>query len=431
LSTTTTQATELEPTNEQLRRLAIEAAKYKGKTAGDTVARHEVAEQAKVEGWVDWKGDLDSEGKAMLRGVGPVVVVPEQGELFGDLWSHDSGDSGTVDNPCRNRTGDPYWSERQTTRASGCSPEPLDDSIEDCYALHEPIALSSEAVARDRYLEDGEPITAFEAVGQYLKRRATDDTCRSDKGWTNGRQGTARGQYKRGMGMERQVLNHFENPTLTMLSLRLSPEPPNRLTLIQGLSDGVDAALYKLRRRLVEDADAPLTSDEWEYMVVFAGTEERATPHAHILVYTEGDVTRDRFEDVVRWYVEKCPYAPDDMSGNSPDGGVISIRGNCDDTIPRVDGESCELRDDIVGTNSQAAVYALTQLPHLADVTDMARDELLHSSTLDAFAGSAFRTSVPSHAIDEQYMPTSDTESDNPCRSRTDHRTRYVGEAGR
>ena len=53
----------------------------------------------------------------------------------------------------------------------------------------------------------------------------------------------------------------------------------------------------ELRRRLEKDADSPLSSDEWEYMMVIAGTEERATPHAHILVYTEGDVERDRFAD--------------------------------------------------------------------------------------------------------------------------------------
>jgi hypothetical protein len=260
-------------------------------------------------------------------------------------------------------------------------------------------------------------MTAFEAVGRYLKRRTTDETCRSEKGWINGRRGISEGQYRHGMSIDRQVLDRFEKPTLTMLSLRVSPQPQNRLTLAHGLSDGIDAALYKLRRRLVEDTDAPLSDDEWHYVVVIAGTSERATPHAHILVYTDSDVERDRFADAVKWFVRKCPYAPDDMRGNPTDRGTIRIHGNDDDTIPRVDDEKCNLRGGVTGRNSQAATYALKQLPHLGPVANMARDDLLHSSTLDAFGGSALRSSLSRDSVSDKYQPIGESDSDNPCRN--------------
>jgi hypothetical protein len=102
------------------------------------------------------------------------------------------------------------------------------------------------------------------------------------------------------------------------------------------------------------------------------------------LVYCDGDISRQRFAPVVEKFVEKCPFAPDDMRGNSPDGGAISLRGNGADKIPRMDGEPAE---------SAGSTYVLTQLPHLRDVDEMARDELLHSSTVDAWDGDAFRKS--------------------------------------
>jgi hypothetical protein len=224
------------------------------------------------------------------------------------------------------------------------------------------------------------------------------------------------------MAMDRYLLDTFGNPTLTILSLRISPSTQNRLTLLHGLADGVDAALYKLRYRLEKAPDAPFSPDEWEYQLVFAGTAERATPHAHILVYTDGDVERHRFADVLEWFVQKCPYAPEDGAGNSPepdDDGMaqaVSIRGNGDDSVPRVDAESCEVRDDVAGTNSQGAVYCLTQLPHLAEVKEMARDELLHSMTLDAYKGSAFRKSVGNGSIPDRYFATATGNLSSPIK---------------
>lgn len=246
--------------------------------------------------------------------------------------------------------------KRPTTRADGCKPEPLDDSVEDCYRLQEPIADAPSIVGDDRYLENGEPMTAFEAVGSYIKRRHGENVSADKHGFHKTRQWRRKRQYALGKAMDRHLLDAYENPTTALLSLRVSPADRGRLTLLNGLHKAIEPTIDQLRYRLQEATDAPLSSDEWEYFAVIAGTEKRATPHLHILVYCDGNVSRKRFAPVVEKFVAKCPFAPDDMRGNSPDGGAISLRGDGADNIPRMDDEPAE---------SAGATYVLTQLPHL------------------------------------------------------------------
>lgn len=184
--------------------------------------------------------------------------------------------------------------------------------------------------------------------------------------------------------------------TTVLLSLRVSPGERSRLTLLTGMENAIDAFIDKLRYRLQNAPDAPLSADEWEYFAVVAGTAERATPHLHVFVYVEGDVSRSRFEPVVEKWVEKWAYAPDDMTGNSPEGETIVMRGKGDDSIPRMDDEPEE---------SAGATYVLSQLPHLEDVDDMARDELFHAVTLDAWSDKAFRRSEYKVWKDEEPDP--------------------------
>jgi hypothetical protein len=150
------------------------------------------------------------------------------------------------------------------------------------------------------------------------------------------------------------------------------------------------------------------------------------------LVYCDGNISRQRFAPAVEKFVEKCPFAPDDMRGNSPDSGAISLRGNGTDEIPRMDSGSAE---------SAGATYILTQLPHLRDVDEMARDELLHSSTVDAWGGNAFRKSEhtvwddkeePSAEEVSSVEPTSSTEKSDVALSETKREfvEEYVAEIG-
>ncbi len=325
------------------------------------------------------------------------------------------------------------FEERPTTRADGCHPEPLDDSVEDCYRLREPIADAPSIVGDDRYLENGEPMTAFEAVGSYIKRRHGENVSAEKHGFHKTRQWRRKRQYALGKAMDRQLLDAYDEPTTVLLSLRVSPAERGRLTLLDGLHKAIEPTIEQLRYRLQEAPDAPLSSDEWEYFAVIAGTEERATPHLHILVYCDGDISRQRFAPAVEKFVAKCPFAPDDKRGNSPDGGTISLRGNGGDKIPRMDGEPAE---------SAGATYVLTQLPHLQDVDEMARDELLHSSTVDAWDGDAFRKSQYTVWDDEEELsaeevsgvePTSSAEKANEPLSETEREfvEEYVDQLGK
>ena len=378
-ATTTTRE---EPTNEQLRRLAIEAGKFLGKSAGDSLSLSELRSQGEANGFAD------SELRRLLESDGLVTAskirIPDQGDSFGELWDVGSDDVGvTPENDS--------FENRSATRGDGCGPEPLDDSAEDCYLLHEPIADSPDLVGDDRYLDDGgEPLTAFDAVGSYIERRHGENVSADRHGYHKTRHWRRKRQYALGKEMDRQLLDAYENPTTTLLSLRLSPGDRSRLTLLQGLHDAIEATIDQLRYRLQEAPDAPLASGDWEYIAVIAGTRGRATPHLHIYVWIDGDVSREVFAPVVEKFVAKCPYAPDDMRGNSPDSDddgkaqAVSIRGNGDNTIPRLDDAP---------TESQGSTYVLPQLPHLPAVDSMARDELLHSSTIDASNVRAFRKS--------------------------------------
>jgi hypothetical protein len=175
--------------------------------------------------------------------------------------------------------------------------------------------------------------------------------------------------------------------------------------MLTALKTAADATINQLRYRLQNAPDAPFTADEWEYMAVFAGTEERATPHLHIYVVVDGDVSRERFKPVVDKFVEKCEFAPDDGRGNRPDDGAVRIRGIGNDTVPRVDDGTLNTTNyEYTGQNSQGAVYVLTQLPHLGAVDEMARDELLHSATIDACGAQAFRASMSRTDIRDEFL---------------------------
>lgn len=239
-------------------------------------------------------------------------------------------------------------------------------------------------MSSDRYLSDGEPVTAFEAVGKYIEKRHGQNVSADKHGYHQTLHQGARRNYKLGKEMDRELLSRYDNPTTVLLSLRVSPDDWGRLTLLVALQKALGAVVTQLRYRLQEAPDAPFSAHQWEYMAVVAGTRRQATPHLHLLVYCDGDVSREVFFPVVEKFIKTCEFAPWDGRGNSVEDGTISIRGNGEDTVPRMDDAPGE---------SLASTYVLTQLPHLRAVDDMALDELLHGSTVDAWGGRCFRKS--------------------------------------
>lgn len=298
--------------------------------------------------------------------------------------------------------------KRPDTRAGIQQSEPLDPSENDPYRLQEPIARSIAAVEPERYKRGGRPMTAFQVVGWYIRRRHGENVSAKKHGYYKTRHWRAKRNYARGMGMDRQLLEKYKHPSTVLLSLRVSPGNKSRLTLLERMKDGIDEAIEQLRYRLQGAPNAPFEPDEWQYFAVVAGTKKRATPHLHIVAYCDGAVHQSELEPVVEKFVEKCPDAPDSMRGNRPDEGAIEIRGLGHEDIPKV--------DDSLG-ESAVATYVLGQLPHLPPVDEMALDRLLHSSTVDAWQGLTFRRSEYQVWDDEEKPAQKEISEINPTLS--------------
>jgi hypothetical protein len=335
--------------------------------------------------------------------------------MEGSKMGQDSGDHVGLD---PESVAEQALQERPTTRDNIIQPEPLDTTGEDPYRLREPIADLMGDVSDGRYLQSDQPMTAWNAVGSYIRRRRGESVSAEKHGFKKTRHWRANRQYARGKEMDRQLLEEYTFPSIALLSLRVSPGEKSRLTLLNRMKEGIDAAIGQLSYRLQRGPNAGFESDEWEYFAVVAGTEKQATPHVHIVVYCDGPVHQSEFEPVVKKFVEKCPDAPDSMRGNKPDDGAIKIYGLGNGEIPRVDDNPKE---------SAASTYVLGQLPHLQSVGEMALDELLHSSTTDAWKGRAFRRSNYTVWDDDEEEAPQDVISEvDPTQSSADGLAAFV-----
>lgn len=302
--------------------------------------------------------------------------------------------------------------ERPTTQANIIQSEPLDATGDDPYRLCEPIANSTAVVNDERYLRNGQAMTAWNVIGSYMLRSRGERVSAEKHGFKKTRHWRRKRQYARGKEMDRQLLEEYTFPSIALLSLRVSPGEKSRLTLLNRMKNGIDAAIDQLGYRLQHGPNAGFESDEWEYFAVVAGTKKQATPHVHIVVYCDGPVHQSEFEPVVEKFVEKCPDASDSMRGNEPDDGAVEIYGHGYEDIPRMDDDPRE---------SAVSTYVLGQLPHLQPVGEMALDELLHSSTTDAWEGHAFRRS--NYQVwddDEEESAQEETSEVDPTQSSAD-----------
>ena len=359
------------PNSETLHRLAVEAGKYLGLNTGEALPIAELYQQAEANGYDRHETTRLLEAEGFPTDGSESIPLPPQGDVLGELWKVEDSAS-AVDNTVGGAKNSP--SPDSTRNACTPSPElgepePLDEEA-DFLALQEPVALDSEA-CHPEYIEEGEPLTAGEAVERYTEERHGENTSAKRHGFERGRQWLDRRNYACGKEMDRQLLAEYDNPTTILFSLRVERAVPNRVSLLEGLSAALEPTLDALRYRMDKH------TDRWEWLLVEAGTRQYATPHAHIYVIAEGDIPREACEPVVNRFVESCEFAPSSMRGNQPEGGTVRIRGTEEtDTIPRTpDG------------GSAGATYVLTQLAHLPTVDEMDFDALLWASTVRARSG--------------------------------------------
>ena len=345
-------------TAEKEKRLIVATAGYLDTPVGETIPRSEVLQQAYANGYSDREA-------AQIVSDGP-CEVPERGRAFGDLWATDDRESDT---------------------------EPLDDEADDYYGIQTAIASDSGLIENSHYTDGDTPVTAHEAVGRYIGSRKGEETSKEKHGFLNTLHNRALRRYGKLLRGDRTLVDDYESPVVTLLSLRVSPAIDSRVDLLHDVQTALRGVIKKLRYQLTRSANGPeIDSEDYQYVSVIAGTENnRATPHVHVIVYCDRvraacDIDESTFEPLVDRWVESAEYAAD--RGHRTDSGTIRVSGN----NPDGDDENIPLATEHSSGNTQAALYVATQIPHLCRLSAPFHD-LLHSAVCDATQTAGFNTS--------------------------------------
>lgn len=195
----------------------------------------------------------------------------------------------------------------------------------------------------------------------------------------NGWQRNSRKKYRRIVETDRRCQSEFTDLTTCMLSLRQSPQvsgewvPP--LALLRELSETVRSYVIPALRRAI--------SHDFEYCVVLAGTENFATPHAHVYLWIDGTISPEAVSHVVEGYTDRCKYAPDDGTGNALED-VCTVQQS-----PQLADEETYHRHNERGFPTRGAVYVASQIPNVAHPDEASEAALLHGAVADRFEKSA------------------------------------------
>lgn len=192
----------------------------------------------------------------------------------------------------------------------------------------------------------------------------------------------SRQDYRRLLETCRQLQEEYQQLSTALISLRVPPMegdsyiPPMDTVdaLMDAVADVRDALNYRLREY------------NWEYARVVAGTDDFATPHVHLYLWIEGQPTFDQLKPAVEKFVEKCPLAPNDGTGNRAREGALTLK---QDQELRPSGETTGI------------VYVASQLPHIG-YPDMMDDASLEWG--------AVANATPRKLISCPYMPRDKVE---------------------
>lgn len=258
--------------------------------------------------------------------------------------------------------------------------EPLDNET-GRLEFSKPIALDS-SILHPNYIDgDGEPLSTEEAVSQYFyKRKGERESIKSNNTVERGLQWRDEKNYAWSLDLDRQLADKYDNLSTVLISLRVQRDVKSRVTLLDELRRAFDDML---RNKLEYALDTSVES--WEWVAIFAGTEQYATPHVHLYLLIDGDVGIGLFRPAVERFARKCEYAPSNCRGNRVTDGTVRIMGvESDDAIPR------RSRDGV----SAGMLYVSQQLAHLPDYKNLERDEAIWGSAVRAWNGGChFRSS--------------------------------------
>lgn len=249
--------------------------------------------------------------------------------------------------------------------------EPLEQDSSSSLWLDEPIASNASKV-HDNYLDEGSIMTQRDATSRYFYKRKGDKIyTNSDNGKNKDMQWVDKKNYCWMMDLDKELADKYRNLSTALVSLRVQRGAKGRVTLLDELHKSFNDAF---RNKLKYALDSSVES--WEWVLVYAGTELYSSPHLHLYILADGDLSLDLFRPAVKRFARNCKYSPSNCRGNRVDDGAVSIMGNGSDSIPR--------RDDGV---SAGMAYVAQQLAHLPAYENLDQAEAMWGATVRAWTG--------------------------------------------
>lgn len=266
-------------------RLTIEAGKYHGLVAGETVPKSEVIEQAKANGYETATGRLDAEGRELCDDLPQQVEIPEQGELFGELWP-DNLSNDLITQP-DNTVGKTFVQWLDKKRKQNVVPYTDDDG---------------------------------KKAPRWLK---------PEHNWSHQQ---ARVNFARAKDVDRAYWDAYDEFT-TVLVTRTADE--NTDELLEQSRSLTPRAYYQSRYRLLKRLSDDYAAVEVRAPKYPTHPEKTVRTHVHTGIWLEGHHSADDFDLLKRKHMETVPGATDCH---------ISVQHHSADTYPPVENGMDESR---------------------------------------------------------------------------------------
>jgi len=233
----------------------------------------------------------------------------------------------------------------------------------ECDSSVDPLSAQNGAFSDVLFAQDVCPspraMTIKRASESYIVRQK-DAVNRSD---ITSRLRTTKDRYRRLLRADIQLRDEMTDPTLVLLSLRLSPIDQSNgqqrwvepVTLDNRLSSGWTNCKWTLDNRLAS----------YEYVWITTPTRHVGTPHRHVVIYTQSEVSIGDIRSAVHSYVNNthgAEFGDHPVEVGQSDAGIIDR-----DPTLAVQSTTDHPTDDgpfTLADPSAMIVYVAQQLPH-------------------------------------------------------------------
>lgn len=243
--------------------------------------------------------------------------------------------------------------------------------------------LLAEGSPVDLAVEELAGMTLAEASDAYEAHRAGESANESFS--TGTKLGRARRRYGALLNADRRLRQEYDNPTVAMLTLTGTPvwggEWITPVEHTEAVTESLGNVLEALRYHL---SDPRKRSLDYEYAAV-RGASEQGVSHWHIVVWVDGDVSREAFAPAIDAHIRNSEVADADTHDLAD-----AVKVN---TAPSSDLKPIGKLDADRGSVSQITRYVATQIPHVSSVGELSDAESLQGAIEWAAPSRGFRTS--------------------------------------